>query len=139
VKVAAEPVEGLLIHGAVESEPAGALAAPGADELLAFEVIVGGGEVVLRGLGTVLLRDPEHARLYARRSCKLSMMKSSGVGSLASCPRPNARIPPLQRQPRVTPLSVPSPQRKAGTEPLALEPVVSVRRSSTCCSGHLGG
>src|SRR5207237_1203831 len=62
VAILAEEVELPLADGPLQAEPPGTKTAPIADEFLALAVIVGRRVVGLRGCGTGLLGDPEHAR-----------------------------------------------------------------------------
>ena len=61
VEVVAQPLKGEFVHRPFQPEPGRAFAAPGADQFLSFAVIVRRRVVALGVLGTILLRDADHA------------------------------------------------------------------------------
>ena len=61
VEVVAQPLEGELVHRPFQPEPGRTFAAPRADDFLSFAVIVRRRVVTLGTLGTILLRDTNHA------------------------------------------------------------------------------
>jgi hypothetical protein len=61
MEIVAKPLKRELVNRTVQTKPGGTFTAPGTDEFLAFAVIVRRGVVTLGGLGTILLRDSDHA------------------------------------------------------------------------------
>ena len=61
IAVVAQPLEGELIHRPFQPEPGRPFAAPQPDKFLSFAVIVRRRVIPLGVLGTILLRDTNHA------------------------------------------------------------------------------
>ena len=64
IEVVAEPLKGELVDRSFQSQTGSTFAAPGADEFLAFAVVVRRRVVTLGGRGIILLSDTNHAIFY---------------------------------------------------------------------------
>ena len=64
VEVVAQPLEGEFVHRPFQAQAGRPFAAPRADDLLSFAVIIRRRVIPLGVLGTVLLRDTNHASFY---------------------------------------------------------------------------
>src|SRR5262249_25235956 len=65
VKVVAQPIEGVLVHDPMQPKPFRPLSAPGADQFLAFLVVISRRVIALGGVRAILLGDPQHARIIS--------------------------------------------------------------------------